>query len=53
LLVYVVFFRLDYTSENQHDLGKSSLSMENISSNGGFSIVVLVFGGGNKYEFKE
>ena len=35
----------NYTPENQHDIGKSPCSIGNTSSNGGFSIVMLVFWG--------
>ena len=35
----------EYTPENQHDIGKSPFPIGNTSSNGGFSIVMLVFGG--------
>ena len=34
-----------YTPEKQHDIGKSTFSVANTSSNGGFSIVMLVFMG--------
>ena len=34
-----------YTPENQHDIGKSRFSIGNTSSNGGCSIVMLVFAG--------
>ena len=33
-----------YTPENKHDIAKSPFSIGNTSSNGGFSIVMLVFG---------
>ena len=33
-----------YTPENEHDIGKCQFSLRNTSSNGGFSIVMLVFG---------
>ena len=36
---------ISYSPENQHDIGKSPFSIENTSSNGGFSIAMLVFRG--------
>ena len=41
----------NYTPENKHDIGKSPCSMGNTSSNGGFSIVMLVFFGGYPLHF--
>ena len=38
-----------YPPENQHDSGNSRCSIGNTSSNGGFSIVMLVFGGVKVY----
>ena len=42
-----IYFRSGskYTPENQHDIGKSRFSIGNTSSNGGCSIVMLVFAG--------
>ena len=34
-----------YTPANEHDIGKCLSSTGNTSSNGGFSVVMLVFGG--------
>ena len=47
-MVFVLQVHRDYTPENQHDIGKSPFSIGNTSSNGGFSIDMLVFGGYDK-----
>ena len=39
-------FTMIYTPENYHDIGTSPISLGNTSSDGGFPIVMLVFGGG-------